>query len=139
MFTSSDQQKLSNLYSVINEMNLSPVLQAAPLGTSPNTLTQDPNEYDMNEHEEGCDSAVQMAASDLYKVQCIIGDLHKNVESMPEIEGWVAAKITLAADYLSSVNDWINHVKLGSQDCECDQSNNEPVAMFSVGYENEAI
>ena len=139
MFTSKDQVKLSNIYSLIKEMNLSPVLQDNPLGTSPATPIPTPGEYDATEHEEGCDSAVQMAASDLYKVQCIIGDLHKNVESMPEIEGWVAAKITLAADYLSSVNDWINHVKLGSQDCECDQSNNEPVAMFSIGYENEAI
>ena len=131
MFTSKDQVKLSNIYSLIEEMNLSPVLQGNELEIATVVPTV--------EHEEEADSAVTMAASDLYKIERIVSDLHSKIESLPEIEGRVAAKITLAADYLSSVNDWINHVKLGSQDCECDQSNNEPVAMFSIGYENEAI
>lgn len=127
MFTSKDQVKLSNIYSLIEEMNLSPVLQGNELEISTVIPTI--------EHEEEADSAVTMAASDLYKIERIVSDLHSKIESLPEIEGWVAAKITLAADYLSSVHDWITHEM--QSDCGCGQDNS--TEMFSLGYEDEEI
>ena len=127
MFTSKDQAKLSNIYTLIEEMNLSPVLQGNELEISAVIPT--------TEHEEEADSAVTMAASDLYKIERIVSDLHSKIESLPKIEGWVAAKITLAADYLSSVHDWITHEM--QADCGCEQDNS--AEMFSVGYEDENI
>jgi len=127
MFTSKDQAKLSNIYTLIEEMNLSPVLQGNELEIATVIPT--------TEHEEEADSAVTMAASDLYKIERIVSNLHSKIESLPEIEGWVAAKITLAADYLSSVYDWITHEM--QADCGCDHENSSE--MFSLGYENEEI
>ena len=129
MFTSKDQQKLSNIYTLIEEMNLSPVLQGNELTIASVVPTTAPIE-----HEEA-DSAVSMAASDLYKIERIVSDLHAKIESLPKVEGWVAAKITLAADYLSSVHDWITHEM--QSDCGCDQNNS--AEMFSLGYEDEEI
>ena len=130
MFTSKDQAKLSNIYTLIGEMNLSPVLQGNELEIATVMPT-----VDNVEHEEEADSAVTMAASDLYKIQSIVSELHADIESLPKIEGWVAAKITLAADYLSSVHDWINHEQKAN--CGCEQDNS--AEMFSQGYEDEEI
>lgn len=130
MFTSKDQAKLSNIYTLIGEMNLSPVLQGNKLEIATVMPT-----VDNAEHEEEADSAVTMAASDLYKIERIVSDLHTKIESLPKIEGWVAAKITLAADYLSSVHDWITHEM--QADCGCGQDNS--AEMFSQGYEDEEI
>jgi hypothetical protein len=52
------------------------------------------------------DHEVQMARSDLYKIAKYSIKLHemmKNVSEAEGIEGWQQAKITKAADYLSSV------------------------------------
>jgi hypothetical protein len=56
------------------------------------------------------DHEVQMARSDLYKVAKYAVQLHgmlKNVSEQEGLEGWVQAKITKAADYLSSVKHYI--------------------------------
>ena len=52
------------------------------------------------------DHEVQMARSDLYKIEKYSIKLHemlKNVSEEKGLEGWVQAKITKAADYMSSV------------------------------------
>lgn len=52
------------------------------------------------------DHEVQMARSDLYKIAKYAIKLHdmmKNVSEAEGIEGWQQAKITKAADYISSV------------------------------------
>ena len=52
------------------------------------------------------DHEVQMARSDLYKLAKYSIKLHemlKNVSEAEGIEGWQQAKITKAADYISSV------------------------------------
>ena len=52
------------------------------------------------------DHEVQMARSDLYKIAKYSIKLHemlKNVSEEKGLEGWVQAKITKAADYMSSV------------------------------------
>ena len=52
------------------------------------------------------DHEVQMARSDLYKLakySIKLHDMLKNVSEAEGIEGWQQAKITKAADYISSV------------------------------------
>ena len=52
------------------------------------------------------DHEVQMARADLFKIakySIKLHDMMKNVSEMQGIEGWQQAKITKAADYLSSV------------------------------------
>jgi hypothetical protein len=57
-------------------------------------------------HKAEMDDEVQMARADLYKLAKYSIKLHellKNVSEAEGLEGWVQAKITKAADYISSV------------------------------------
>jgi len=61
-------------------------------------------------HEAEKDHEVQMARSDLYKSAKYAVAIHKmlkDVSEMEGIDGWVAAKITKAADYLGSVKHYM--------------------------------
>ena len=58
------------------------------------------------------DHEVQMARSELYKAAKSAMALHDMLKHLPEdanIEGWVQAKITKAADYLSSVKSYLEY------------------------------
>ena len=60
--------------------------------------------------EAELDHEVQMARSDLYKSAKYAVSIHKmlkDVSEMEGIDGWVAAKITKAADYLGSVKHYM--------------------------------
>lgn len=61
-------------------------------------------------HEAEKDHEVQMARSDLYKSAKYAVAIHKMLKDHSEmdgIDGWVAAKITKAADYLGSVKHYM--------------------------------
>ena len=63
-------------------------------------------EQDHSDHEVG------MAQSDMFKAMKYAKEIHNALERVSEregIEGWVAAKITKAADYLGSVAHYIEH------------------------------
>ena len=65
------------------------------------------------------DHEVQMARSDLYKAAKYSIKLHellKNVSEQQGLEGWVAAKITKAADYLSSVKHYMEYEMISGQE-----------------------
>jgi len=49
------------------------------------------------------DSEVNMAMAELYKIEKYAGELAELLKRVPALEGWTAAKITKAADYLGSV------------------------------------
>ena len=77
------------------------------------------------------DHEVQMARSDLYKAAKYSIALHemlKNVSEEQGIEGWVAAKITKASDYLSSVKHYMEYDMMESKQvtesmaCNCDEN-----------------
>ena len=77
------------------------------------------------------DHEVQMARSDLYKAAKYSIALHemlKNVSEEQGIEGWVAAKITKASDYLSSVKHYMEYDMMESKAvteataCNCDEN-----------------
>ena len=58
------------------------------------------------------DHEVQMARSDLYKAAKYSIKLHERLKGISEeegLEGWVAAKITKASDYLSSVYHYMDY------------------------------
>ena len=61
-------------------------------------------------HEAEKDHEVQMARSDCYKSASHAIAIHKmlkDVSEMEGIEGWVASKITKAADYLGAVKHYM--------------------------------
>ena len=63
------------------------------------------------------DHEVQMARKDCYAAADDAIALHKllrNVTEQQGLEGWVAAKITLAADYLNSVREHLEYQMMSS-------------------------
>jgi len=70
-------------------------------------------------HKVEQDHEVQMARSDLYKAAKYSIKLHdrlKNVSEEQGLEGWVAAKITKASDYLSSVFHYMDYEMMSSEE-----------------------
>lgn len=58
------------------------------------------------------DHEVQMARADLYKTAKYAVELHSMLKGISEaegLEGWVQAKITKAADYISSVKHYLEY------------------------------
>ena len=65
------------------------------------------------------DHEVQMARKDCYTAADDAIALHKllrNITEQQGLEGWVAAKITLAADYLNSVREHLEYQMMSSQE-----------------------
>lgn len=63
-------------------------------------------------NEVHADHEVQMARSDLFHAAedaLILHKLLRNVSEQQGLEGWVAAKITLAADYLKTVREYVEY------------------------------
>jgi hypothetical protein len=70
------------------------------------------SDTDMNYKPSEMDHEVQMARSELYRAANSAIELHKMLRMISEkqgIEGWVAAKITKAADYLESVYHYLDY------------------------------
>ena len=65
-------------------------------------------------HNDGCadDHEASMAKSDLYKAAKYAAELEHVIHDGEELEGWVQAKITKAADYLSSVKHYLEYEKM---------------------------
>ena len=64
------------------------------------------------------DHEVQMARSDLYKAAKYSIKLHERLKGISEeqgLEGWVAAKITKASDYLSSVYHYMDYEMMSEE------------------------
>jgi len=64
------------------------------------------------------DHEVQMARKDCYTAADDAIALHKMLRSISEtqgLEGWVAAKITLAADYLNTVREHLEYQMMSNQ------------------------
>jgi len=78
-------------------------------------------------HEMHQDHEVQMARKDCYQAAENAIALHKLLRHVSEnqgIEGWVAAKITLASDYLDTVRGYLEY--------ELMNQNNQPMGMASA-------
>ena len=69
-------------------------------------------------HKAEMDHEVQMARSDLYKAAKYSIKLHERLKGISEeqgLEGWVAAKITKASDYLSSVYHYMDYEMMSEE------------------------
>ena len=76
------------------------------------------------------DHEVQMARSELYKAAKSAMALHDMLKHLPEdanIEGWVQAKITKAADYLSSVKSYLEYEQHSTGEITVDEMTPAPV------------
>ena len=71
------------------------------------------------------DHEVEMAITDLKAISDMAAKLaeHLSQENPQELEGWVQAKITKAADYMEAV--YKNHV-YGEHDCGCGSKMQSP-------------
>jgi hypothetical protein len=75
-----------------------------------------PNQQPMDDHE------VEMAITDLRATAAMASELaqHLENEKPKELEGWVQAKITKAADYIDAVHK--NHIYAVDRECgDCDE------------------
>jgi len=131
MFTKKDQQVLSERYTHIQEMGISPLAGQSPVG-NPVVMAVPTPPMDGEENEEHDHSEIEMAAADLYKLSEYTPKLIEMINQMPSLEGWVAAKITKAADYISSVYHWVDYQQHSDEEgegCGCDHD------MHNTGYE----
>ena len=73
----------------------------------------DPQPEPVHNHDTPCadDHEATMAKSDLYKLANYASELEQMIHDGEELEGWVQAKITKAADYLSSVKHYLEYEK----------------------------
>jgi hypothetical protein len=139
MIKKEDQKSLAHAYSLVVEMNLGPAgAGVQPVG-KPVIVTMDlpgaqpefeKDETSEQEEEHDC-SEIEMAAADLFKIAEYAPKLQSVISQMPGLEGWVAAKITKASDYLSSVYHWL-HYQQNSNNNTTDTATN--AGMFNAGY-----
>jgi hypothetical protein len=96
---------------------------AAPAAATPtqansaqavNEMCGAPPPQHSQEMPSGCadDHEASMAKSDLYKAANYAAELEQMIHDGEELEGWVQAKITKAADYLSSVKHYLEYEKI---------------------------
>jgi len=72
------------------------------------------------------DSEMKMALAELYKIEKYAFALSLMMKELPALEGWTAAKITKAADYLGSVFHKLDY----------DFASGEHSSMFNIGHED---
>jgi hypothetical protein len=81
-------------------------------------------EDDHNPEEED-PSEIHMARAELKKLGEYADMLYDRIGEMEGLEGWVASKITKAADYLSSVHHWLDYEQENGDDCGCSHNHEE--------------
>jgi len=64
------------------------------------------------------DHEAKMARADLYKLAQYSAKLFKMIEENDELDGWVQAKITKAADYISSVYHYLEYEQMAKSQIE---------------------
>ncbi len=61
------------------------------------------------------DHEAKMARADCYKLAKYSAKLFHMIEEGEELDGWVAAKITKASDYISSVYHYLEYEKMARE------------------------
>ena len=80
-----------------------------------------------DQREENDPTEIKMALAELMKAKEYAGKLEEMLQSSQGLEGWTAAKITKASDYLSSVYHWLAYESGGDQ------------SQFNMGYEDGEV
>ena len=88
------------------------------------------SDAECGQQEENDPTEIKMALAELMKAKEYAGKLEEMLQSAKGLEGWTAAKITKASDYLSSVYHWLEYETGGS---ECDKS------QFNMGHEDGKV
>tara|TARA_R110002020_G_scaffold37239_8_gene112518 strand:+ start:4818 stop:5129 length:312 start_codon:yes stop_codon:yes gene_type:complete len=70
---------------------------------------------------EYIDNEGRMAKSELYKLKNYAEKLQDIIQDQEQLDGWVQAKITKAADYLSSVVHYLEYEKERDDSLEGDE------------------
>ena len=111
---SESKSTVDHMRQALSAVNLieEPVTYQQYLDNKNNPVEDSEYDMDMKAEPEHPDHEVNMAKSDMYKAMRYALDIYKMLERVSEqegIEGWVAAKMTKASDYLSSVKHYIEH------------------------------
>jgi hypothetical protein len=126
-----ERAMLEEAYVKVNEMNLGPHNDPYPqtMGVAVPIPAEDEScgEYDQSE--------IDMAGRELLKAQEYAAKLSEMVPAMPGLDGWVASKITKAADYLSSVFHYLDYEMNEAEVVVDVEEIQAPVEVFNVGYE----
>jgi len=77
-----------------------------------------------------------MAGRDLLKAQEYATKLSEMVQQLPGLDGWVASKITKAADYLSSVFHYLDYEENEKEVVVDVGEVGGPVDIFNIGAED---
>lgn len=82
-------------------------------------LSAQPTDIDTNSHpvNERDPSEIHMAKADLMKLSEYASELSGMLDNVTGLEGWVASKITKAADYISSVKHWLEYEQTQPKNC----------------------
>jgi hypothetical protein len=74
------------------------------------------DKYNMDlEKPQSDDHEAKMAKADCYKLAQYSAKLFKMIDEGEELDGWVQAKITKAADYISSVYHYLEYEQLARE------------------------
>lgn len=135
MLKRKDQALLSEAYGQVGIGNLgAPSLMGKPVMITMDmpgaeVSSEDDSDHDEHHHEVDAEE-VEMAISDLDKLTELSHKLLHMLEDEQSLEGWVAAKITKATDYISSVFDYMNDES--DEGCGC----SDDEGMYAKGYED---
>ena len=126
---------MEEAYQKVNETNLGPAAMTASSGASGPVIAIPAEDESCGEYDQ---SEIDMAGRDLLKAQEYAAKLSEMVPALPGLDGWVASKITKAADYLSSVYHFLDYeLREKPQEVVVDIEEIEaPVEVFNVGYED---
>lgn len=81
------------------------------------------------------DHEAKMARADLYKLNQYSAKLFKLIGENDELDGWVQAKITKAADYISSVYHYMEYERMAAEQVDQGPRNFEENVHESVRKE----
>ena len=122
---------LEEAYQKVNEMlgpHNNPYPQEMTIAVPVPAEDESCGEYDQSE--------IDMAGRELLKAQEYAAKLSEMVPSLPGLDGWVASKITKAADYLSSVFHYLDYEMNETEIVVDVEEIQAPVEVFNVGVED---
>ena len=125
---------MEEAYQQVNEMNLG--IPANPYPQEIAVAVPIPSEEESCGCHENDPSEIDMAGRELLKAQEYAAKLSEMVQQLPGLDGWVASKITKAADYLSSVYHFLDYEMNEKEEVVIDVGEvGGPVDAFNIGFE----
>lgn len=107
-----DTDSLQSLYE--NAIFVARAIDLSPENHEPG-MASDAEGHNVEERDP---SEIHMAKADLKKLAEYSQKLYELVDNVDGLEGWVAAKITKASDYVSSVYHWLEYEQQNNS-CGC--------------------